>query len=119
MLPLEQWVLMSMQENMKVGPETITPEIVPAVQETCVRTSWATCNSTGRQTNIQATSGALGMIERLRGVSFDWISDGKHDIGLIAEAVALDKSRKDIYAVAYTRLVAILIEAMKEQQVQI
>ena len=127
MLPLEQWVLMSMQENMKVGPETITPEIVPAVQETCVRTSWATCNSTGRQTNIQAISGALGIVDRLRGVSFDWKPDGKHDIGFIAEdvaevlpeAVADDESGKDAKAVDYSCLVAVLIEAVKEQQVQI
>ena len=118
---------MSMQENMKVGPETITPEIVPAVQETCVRTSWATCNSTGRQTNIQAISGALGIVDRLRGVSFDWAPDGKHDIGFIAEhvaevlpdAVAYDESGKDAKAIDYSYLIAVLIKAVKEQQVQI
>ena len=116
---------MSMQENMKTGPET-----VPAVQQTCVRTSmhaWATCNSTGRQTNIQAISGALGIVDRLRGVSFDWKPDGKHDIGFIAEdvaevlpeAVAYDENGKDAKAVDYSRLVAVLVEAMKEQQLQI
>ena len=121
---------MIMQENVKVGPETITPEIVPSVQQTCVRTSmhaWATCNSTGRQMNIQAISGALGIVDRLRGVSFDWKPDGKHDIGFIAEdvaevlpeAVADDESGKDAKAVDYGRLVAVLIEAVKEQQVQI
>ena len=121
---------MSVQENVNVGPETISPEIAPAVEQTSVGTSmhaWATCTSTEGQTNIQAISGALGIVDRLRGVSFDWKSDGKHDIGLIAEevaevlpeAIAYDESGKDAKAVDYSRLVALLIEAVKEQQVQI
>ena len=121
---------MSMQENVKVGPETISPEIVPAVEQTCLGASmhaWATCTSTGQQTNIQAISGALGIVDRLRGVSFDWAPDGRHDIGLIAEdvaellpeAVVYDENGKDAKAVDYSRLVAVLIEAVKEQQVQI
>ncbi len=41
---------MSIQETVKVGPETSSPETVPAVQQTCVRTSIdvsATCTSRG------------------------------------------------------------------------
>ena len=121
---------MSMQKNVNVGPETISPETVRAVQQICVRTSthaWATCTSTGRQTNIQAISGALGIVDRLRGVSFDWAPDGKHDIGFIAEhvaevlpeAIVYDENGKDAKAIDYSRLVAVLIEAVKEQQVQI
>lgn len=82
---------MSIQKNVNVGPETISPETAPAIQQTCVRTStsaWVTCGSTERQTNIRAISGALGIVDRLRGVSFDWKLDGKHDIGLIPEEVA-------------------------------
>ena len=83
--------------------------------------------STGRQTNIQAISGALGIVDRLHGVSFDWKPDGKHDIGFIAEdvaevlpeAVAYDENGKDAKAVDCSRLVALLIEAVKEQQAQI
>ena len=79
------------------------------------------------QTNIQAITGALGIVDRLRGVSFDWKPDGKHDIGLIAEdvaevlpeAVAYDENGKNAKAVDYSHLVAVLIEAVKEQQVQI
>ena len=33
-------------------------------------------------------NGALDKVERLRGVSFDWKTTGKHDVGLIAEEVA-------------------------------
>lgn len=121
---------MSMQENADVVPETISPETGPAVQQRCVRTSthaWAPSTSAGRQANIQTITCALGVVERLRGVSFDWKPDGKHDIGLIAEdvaevlpeAVAYDESGRDIKAVDYSRLVAVLIEAVKEQQLQI
>ena len=121
---------MGMQENINVGPETITPETVPAVPETCVGTSmhaWATCTSTERQTNIQAITGALGIVYRLRGVSFDWTPDGKRDIGLIAEdvagvlpeAIVYDESGKNVKAIGYSRLLAVLIEAVKEQQVEI
>jgi hypothetical protein len=120
----------SIEENVKVGAEKISPETVAAVQQTCVGTlmhAWATCTSTGRQTNIQAISGALGIVDRLRGVSFDWAPDGKHDIGFITEdvaqvlpeAVVYDESGKNTKAVDYGRLVAVLIEAVKEQQVQI
>jgi len=72
-------------------------------------------------------SGALGIVDRLRGVSFDWKPDGKHDIGLIAEEVAevipeailYDESGKNARAVDCSRLIAVLIEAVKKQQVQI
>jgi hypothetical protein len=121
---------MSIQENVRVGPETISSETVPSVPETCVGTSmhaWATYTSTGRQTNIETLIGALGIVDRLRGVSFDWISDGKHDIGFIAEdvaqvlpeAVVYDEIGKNAKAVDCSRLVALLIEAVKEQQLQI
>ena len=127
---LNHGILMSIQETVNVGPETISPETVPAVQQTCVGTSMhasATCTSTGPQTNIQALTGALGIVDRLHGVSFDWKRDGKHDIGLIAEdvaevlpeAIVCDETGKSAKGVDYSRLIAILIEAVKEQQVQI
>jgi len=83
--------------------------------------------STERQTNIRAITAALGIVDRLRGVSFDWKLDGKHDIGLIPEevaevlpeAVGFDGNAKDAKAIDYSPLVAVLVEAMKEKQVQI
>jgi len=61
---------------------------------------------------------------RLRGVSFDWKSNGKHDIGVIAEevgkvvpeVVTYENNGVDARSVDYARLTALLIEAMKEQQ---
>ena len=120
----------AIQEKINIGSETISPETVPAAQQSCAGISTrasATCTSTGRQTNVQAISGALSAVDRLRGGSFDWNPDGKHDIGIIGEDVAevfpesvdCDESGKDAKAIDYRRLVALLIEAVKEQQVQI
>ena len=88
--------------------------------------------------NIQPVSDALGKLQNISGVTFDWSDeeierrggeDGyfvrKHDVGVIAqeievvlpEAVA---TRPDGYkAVRYELLVPLLIEAIKEQQNQI
>lgn len=123
-------ILMSIQETRNVRLETINPESVPSVQQSCAGISMrasANCASTGRQTNVQAIGSALGIVDRLRGVSFDSKPDGKHDLGFIAEdvaevlpeAVAYDESGKNAKAVDYRCLVALLIEAVKEQQVQI
>ena len=61
---------------------------------------------------------------RLRGVSFDWKSNGRHDIGVIAEevgqvvpeVVTYEKNGVDAKSVDYARLTALLIEAVKTQQ---
>ena len=86
----------------------------------------ATCTSTGRQTNIQALGGALGILERLR-VSFEPKPDGKRDVRFITEnvaevfpeAITYGEGGKDAQAVDCSRLVALLVEAVNEQQVQI
>ena len=79
------------------------------------------------KTNIQTLEGSLQKVERLRGVSYDWKADGKHDIGLIAEevgavvpeVVSYEANGVDAKGVDYARLTAVLIEAVKEQQAQI
>lgn len=86
--------------------------------------AWTTYSSRRWKTNVKQIEGALEKVQRLRGVAFDWKADGKHDIGLIAEevgevipeVVAYEENGKDAKSVDYPRLVAVLIEAMKEQQ---
>jgi len=84
-----------------------------------------TCPSSRRwKTNIQPIEGALEKVQRLRGVSYVWKEDGKPNLGLIAEEVAevipevvsFEENGKDARAIDYSRLVAVLIEGMKEQQ---
>ena len=58
---------------------------------------------------------------------YTWKSDGSHDIGLIAEEVGkvvpevvqYEENGIDAKSVDYARLVALLIEGMKEQQKRI
>lgn len=89
--------------------------------------SWTTYSSKRWKTNIQPIENALDKVQRLRGVTFDWKKDGKHDIGLVAEevgqvipeVVAFENNKKDAKSVDYSRLVAVLIEAVKAQQKEI
>jgi hypothetical protein len=89
--------------------------------------AWTIYSSARWKTNVQTIAGALDQVQRLRGVSFDWKADGTHDIGLIAEevgqvvpeVVAYEENGKDAKSVDYARLVAVLIEAVKEQHSQI
>ena len=88
--------------------------------------------------NVQNIADPVGKLMRLNGVEFDWRQDyidshggedgyfvRRHDIGVIAqelEAVLpeLVVDRADGYkAVKYDRIIALLIEAVKEQQHQI
>jgi hypothetical protein len=83
--------------------------------------------------DIQTLTNALANIEKLRGVSYDWKQtefpeknfDAKHQIGLIAQELEvvfpeLVTTDADGYkSVDYSKLVAVLIEAVKEQQAEI
>ncbi len=79
------------------------------------------------KTNIQPLQAALSKVKQLRGVSYELKEDSKHNIGLIAEevgevipeVVTYEETGKDALGLDYGRLVAVLIEAVKEQQQQI
>ncbi len=63
----------------------------------------------------------------MRGVTYDWKNSGKSDIGFIAEEVgeilpeivAYEKNGVDAKSVDYSRVVPLLIEAIKAQQVEL
>ena len=75
--------------------------------------------------NIKTIDGALEKVQNLRGVEFDYKSDKTHSIGLIAQEVEkvlpdlVHENGDGIKSVAYQNIVAVLIEAVKEQQNQI
>ena len=89
--------------------------------------SWTTYSSRRWKTNIKPIDNALNLVSRLTGVSYDWKENSKHDIGLIAEdvgkvipeIVAYEDNGVDAKSVDYSRLVAVLIQGMKEQQAKI
>ena len=73
--------------------------------------------------NIKTIDNALDKVLQLRGVEYDRTDIDEHQIGVIAQEVekvfpdlVLDGEKK---SVAYGNMVAVLIEAIKEQQKQI
>ncbi len=90
-------------------------------------TSFTTTSSRRWKNNILPISGAMGLVNQLSGVRFDWRTrQVNNDFGLIAEDVArvlptaVDYDRSgDIRGVDYGRLTAVLIEAVKELSTEV
>ena len=114
----------------KVGIGTVAPSSVLAIGRGAghpVSDSRETYSSRRWKTNIQPLDDALDKVEQLRGVSYNLKDSGKHEIGVIAEEVgavvpelvSYEENGKDARGVDYSRLTALLIEAVKQQQEQI
>ena len=77
------------------------------------------------KTNVETLTGSLDAVKAMRGVSFDWIESGKSEVGVIAQEVEevipdlVNTNEQGIKSVKYGNIVAVLIEAIKEQQEQI
>ena len=85
--------------------------------------------------NILPIHDALFKVKQLRGVEFDWkksFNASGHDIGFVAQEVEkIDglgvlvkdkknfKTEEDMKTLSYTKVVPLLVEAIKEQQIQI
>jgi hypothetical protein len=75
--------------------------------------------------NIKTIENALEKTLNLRGVEFDRIETGYHQIGVIAQEVekiipeVVYENENGIKSVAYGNIVGLLIEAIKEQQNEI
>lgn len=88
---------------------------------------FAVCSSSLRyKSNIQTFTGGLDLLRRFRPVTFDWKTDGKRDIGFVAEEVAeiepllATKNEKgEIEGVKYAQITTVLVNSIKEQQTQI
>ena len=87
--------------------------------------SFISTSSRRYKENIKPIHGALDQVEKLKGVQFDWIgrSDRPHDLGFIAEdagkivpeAVIWEINGKDAKGMDYSRVIPLLVEAVKEQ----
>jgi hypothetical protein len=96
-------------------------------QGAAIADGWQVYSSRRFKTDIQTLPNALDKVEKLRGVSYTLRATGKHEIGVIAEevgnvvpeVVTYEENGKDARSVDYTRLTALLIEAVKQQQTEI
>jgi trimeric autotransporter adhesin len=118
------------QYAVKVGIGTEKPSNILTVAQGAghpVSDSWETYSSRRWKTNIQTLPNALAKVQQMRGVSYDLKDSGKHEIGVIAEEVGAvvpelvtyEDNGKDARSVDYSRLTALLIEAVKQQQREI
>ena len=116
--------------NVLVGIDVSSPTNILTVLQgggNAIADGWSTYSSRRWKTNIHLLENALSKVEQLRGVSYDLKDSGKHEIGVIAEevgqvvpeVVSYEKNGKDARGVDYSRLTALLIEAVKQQQKQI
>ncbi len=90
---------------------------------------WDTYSSSRWKDNVKTIDGALDKVMQLRGVSFDWKPEhgGTHELGFVAEEVGgvvpelvtWEADGKWAKGLAYDRVTALTVEAIKEQQRQI
>jgi hypothetical protein len=76
------------------------------------------------KTNVYTIEHALNTLQKLRGVTFTRLDDNRNSLGVIAQEVQtvlpeLVNETDGTLGVAYGNMVGLLIEAIKEQQVQI
>jgi len=113
----------------RVGVATSSPSATfeIGVGHSTLADSWTTRSSRRFKTNIHPLLGALAKVEQLEGVSYERKLDHKPEIGVIAEdvdrvvpeIVSRNPETKQIEGVDYAKLSALLIEAVKSQQLQI
>ncbi len=78
------------------------------------------------KTNIGSFGLGLSLINQLKPITFDWKVGGMHDFGLGAEDVAaiepllvVYNDKGEVEGVKYDRIGVVLVNAVKEQQIQI
>jgi hypothetical protein len=112
----------------QVGIATTTPANIFTIGQgagTAISDGWDTYSSARWKSNIETYHVALEAITRLRGVTYTQTSDGKRQVGMIAEEVApvlpevVSFSDGAPQGIDYSRLTAVLIQAVKEQQEEI
>ena len=75
--------------------------------------------------NIKTVSNAIETINALRGVTFEWKEGGTKSAGLIAQEVEkvlpdfVSTDDNGFMGIRYNNLIGILVEAVKDQQIQI
>ena len=86
-------------------------------------TQYTSTSDISLKENVSTIENALEKVLSLRGVEYDRVESGEHQIGVIAQEVEKIIPEvvygDEIKSVAYANIVALLIEAIKEQQKEI
>jgi hypothetical protein len=74
--------------------------------------------------NVVTISNAVDTVKKLRGVEYDWKDNGNHSMGVVAQELEkvlpyLVDENENGKSVMYSNMIGLLIEAVKEQQIQI
>jgi hypothetical protein len=125
----------TIMENGNIGMGSLTPSVRLQVNGDIIANSIAGSSDLRYKTNIRPVYNALDKVKALRGVYFNWNKEAfpdknfgsKDELGFIAqeienvvpEIVTKDNSKEEYRSVKYDKLVALLVEAIKEQQIQI
>jgi len=90
--------------------------------------TWTEASDKRLKRNIASLAGTLDKIKQLRGVSYNWIGEGRdsaEQIGFVAQEMEqvfpqlVKTNDKGYKSIAYSHMTPILLEAIKEQQQQI
>lgn len=112
--------------NNRVGIGTQTPSEELEINGNVKATAFLYSSDHKLKNQIETILSPLDKLRQMRGVSFEWKENGQKDMGLIAqevenvfpELVSTD-TNTDLKSVKYGNIVALLIEAIKEQQKEI
>ena len=126
---------LTIKENGFVGVGTITPTVRLQVNGDIIANSIAGSSDARFKTNITPIANPLQKVLALRGVHFNWntsvfpqrMFSDKRTLGFIAqevekvlpEIVQTENTTEGYKSVQYDKVVALLVEAIKEQQKQI
>jgi hypothetical protein len=124
--PLQQTVFYIQNSTGNVGIGTTTPSRKLWVNgDAGGTTGWYNDSDERLKKNITEIEDALDKVMRLRGVYFEWMDTSNHpegrQIGLIGQEVKdvvpeVVGMKDGYYQITYANLVALLVQAMKEQQ---
>ena len=126
---------MTVTQHLQVGGTTTMNTTTGRIDATNDVVAYATSDRRLKE-NIKPIEHAIDKVERINGVNFDWkeldeesiknIHGNKgHDIGVIAQEIekvlpdAVTTRESGYKAVNYEKIIPLLIEAIKEQQIQI
>ena len=117
---------MALQPNGNIGIGSTAPAYLLDVSGTIRATGDVIAYSDARvKENIVTLENSLELVQKLRGVSYNKIGESEKKIGVIAQEVlevlpeVVQQDSEGTYSVAYGNITAVLIEAIKQQQLQI